>query len=92
LLEKKTTLVGTIRGNKIELPKIAKQKTNDLPRFSSLLYKSSNCTLTIYKSKATRNVLLSSKHNSINIEKNKRKLPESIAYYNNTKYDVDMTD
>ncbi|CAD1472335.1 unnamed protein product, partial [Heterotrigona itama] len=45
-----------------------------------------NCTLTIHKSKATENVLLlSSKQNSINIEKNRKKLPQSIAYYNNTK-------
>lgn len=50
LLDKKTTLVGTIRGNKRELPKAAKQTKDNMPRFSTLLYKSENSVLTIYKS------------------------------------------
>ena len=46
LLEKRTTLVGTIRANKRELPKLAKQKKDNLLRFSSEIYKTDNCTLT----------------------------------------------
>ncbi|XP_055378966.1 piggyBac transposable element-derived protein 4-like [Condylostylus longicornis] len=93
LLEKRTTLVGTIRGNKRELPELAKQKKDNLPRFSSQIYKTDNCTLTIYKSKATKKVLLlSTKHTSVSIEKSKKQLPETIAFYNKTKCGVDMTD
>lgn len=51
LLAKKTTLVGTIRSNKRELPIIAKQKKDDMKRFSSKIFTTDNCTLTIYKSK-----------------------------------------
>lgn len=93
LLEKRTTLVGTIRADKRELPKLAKQKKDNLPRFSSEIYKTDNCTLTVYKSKPTKKVLLlSTKHNSVNIEKDNKKLPETIIFYNKTKFGVYMTD
>lgn len=93
LLSKRTTLVGTIRSNKRELPKTARQKKDNVPRFSSQIYKSHNCTLTIYKSKPKKKVLLlSSKHKFVKIEKTNKCLPESIAYYNSTKFGVDMTD
>ena len=38
LLAKRTTLVGTIRGNKRELLKICKTKKDTMARFSSLMY------------------------------------------------------
>jgi hypothetical protein len=74
LLAKKTTLVGTIRGNKRELPKAAKQTKDNMPRFSTLLYKSENCVLTIYKSKPNERVaVLSSKHKFVKIDKSNKK-------------------
>lgn len=93
LLEKNTTLVGTIRSNKKELPKSAKQKVDNLPKFSSLFYKSNICTLTVYKAKKNKKVLLlSSKHTSQKIEQTRKKLPETISFYNHTKYGVDIMD
>lgn len=93
LITKRTTLVGTIRQNKRELPKPAKLKKDNMSRFSTILYKSENCTLTIYKSKPNKKVLLlSSKHKSVKIEKDGKRLPETVVFYNNTKYGVDMTD
>lgn len=56
LLSKRTTLVGTIRANKKELPKTAKGKKDNMTRFSTLLYKSEDCVLTIYKSKQKKSV------------------------------------
>ena len=93
LLAKRTTLVGTIRRNKRELPKPAKVMKDDMVRFSTQLYKSDNCTLTIYKSKPNKKVLLlSSMHKFVHIEKTGKCLPETIQFYNTTKYGVDMTD
>ncbi|XP_035735020.1 uncharacterized protein LOC118447313 [Vespa mandarinia] len=94
LLTKKITLVGTIRGNKRELLKAAKQMKDNMPRFSTLLYKSENCVLTIYKSKPNKRVaVLSSKHKFVKIDKsNKNMLQESIQFYNSTKFGVDMAD
>ena len=40
LLQLKTTLIGTIRSNKRELPKPAKERKDKMPLFSSNLYKS----------------------------------------------------
>ena len=45
LLQKHTTLLGTIRANKRELPKLAKLKNDILPLYSSVIYRSSNDTL-----------------------------------------------
>lgn len=93
LLSKRTTLVGTIRANKRELPKPAKEKKDKMARFSTQLYKSNNCTLTIYKSKPNKKVLLlSSKHKYVKIEETGKFIPETIAFYNHTKFGVDMTD
>lgn len=69
------------------------KKKDSLPRFSSVIYKTNNATLTVYKSKPTKKVLvLSTKHNSVKIEKDKKKLPETILFYNKTKFGVDITD
>ncbi|KAK2579991.1 hypothetical protein KPH14_012297 [Odynerus spinipes] len=51
LLAKKTSLVGTMRTNKRELPKIAKVGNDNMPLFSTKLYKSNDIVLTIYKTK-----------------------------------------
>uniref|UniRef100_A0A0C9QUB7 MJ0687 protein n=1 Tax=Fopius arisanus TaxID=64838 RepID=A0A0C9QUB7_9HYME len=94
LLGKKTTLVGTVRGNKRELPKAAKQSKDNMPSFSILLYRSENCVLTIYKSKPNKKLaVLSSKHKFIKIDRSNRKMfTDSIQFYNKTKFGVDMTD
>ncbi|XP_043506207.1 uncharacterized protein LOC122526717, partial [Polistes fuscatus] len=64
-----------------------------MTRFSSLLYKSNNITLTIYKSKPKKKVfILSSKHKCIKIGKSNKKLPETVEFYNKTKFGVDITD
>lgn len=51
---KNTTIVGTIRGNKRELPKLAKERKDKMTLFSSKLYKSNYICLIAYKSKPTK--------------------------------------
>ena len=93
LLHKRTTLVGTIRANKKELPQLAKIKKDNMTCLSTKLYKSSNCTLTIYKSRRNKKVsVISSMHKSINIETDGKQLPETIQFYNSTKFGVDVAD
>lgn len=79
LITKRTSLVGTIRRNKRELPKLVKSKKDNMPSFSTILYKTDNCTLTIYKTKLNKKVLLlSSKCKSAKIKKNCKLLLEII--------------
>ena len=64
-----------------------------IPSFASNLYKSENCTLTVYKSKPNVKVLLlSTKHRGIQVEDNYKHVPETIAFYNKTKFGVDVVD
>ncbi|KAL2722921.1 piggyBac transposable element-derived protein 4-like [Vespula maculifrons] len=49
--EKLINPVGTIWQNRKELPKFVKQKEDNMALFSTKLYKSANCSLTIYKTK-----------------------------------------
>jgi len=93
LKPKKTTLVGTIRRNKRELPKLARQAKDSMTRFSTILYKSNDFILTIYKAKPNKKVLiLSSMHSSVEIEKSDTRIPETIRFYNSKKFGVDVTD
>lgn len=92
LLAKKTTVVGRIRTNRRELPKLAKVKYDNMTRFATKLYCSIDCTLTIYKAKPNRKVLiLSSMHHSVEVEENDTRIPETIRFYNSTKIGVNGT-
>ena len=71
----------------------AQGKKDKMTLFSSNLYKSENCTLTVYKSKSNVKVLLlSTKHAGIQVEDNYKHVTEIIAFYNNTKFVVDIVD
>lgn len=90
LAKKKTMLVGAIRSNKRELPLIGKQKKDDVARFSSKIFTTDNCIITICKSKPNKKIkVLSFKHIFVSIENNK---PETVLYCNKTKLGADMTD
>ena len=59
--------------------------------FSSDLYKSENCTLTVYKSKPNVKVLrLSTNHTGVRIGDNYKRVPETIAFYNKAMFGVDI--
>nr|KAF7389772.1 hypothetical protein H0235_018256 [Vespula pensylvanica] len=54
LLAKQKTLLRTIQNNRRELPKLMKLEKDKMELFSTILYKSNNCTLTIYKSEPSK--------------------------------------
>ena len=93
LQEKSTSLLGTVNQSRRELPPIA--KTANKPLYSTALLKNSSngSILTIYQCKPKRNVLLlSSLHSSVSIGNSEKKVPETIDFYNVTKYGVDVLD
>lgn len=95
LKKENLTITGTMRLNKRELPLFAKQKKDTMPRYTSKLFKTQDksCTLTVYKSKPKKKVLLlSSKHPAVRVETTGKKFPETIAYYNQNKVGVDVLD
>lgn len=92
LLDRKTTLLGTVRGNKKFLPQISKKKMKKFE--SKILYTERNISLTTYQSKEKKTVhLLSSMHRNVSIDRDSRKLlPETVKDYNELKCSVDIAD
>lgn len=90
----RTTIVGTVRKNRVEIPRMLAE-TKKLPETSSVFLYADNVTLVSYVPKKNRNVILASTmHYSDTIDpatgdKNK---PEIITYYNKTKGGVDVVD
>ena len=57
------------------------------------MLKHDDFTLTVYQGKKNKNVLvLSSQHSSVEIGTGEKKLPETIQFYNETKFGVDVVD
>ncbi|XP_076179606.1 uncharacterized protein LOC143152895 [Ptiloglossa arizonensis] len=93
LLAKRTTLVGTMRANRRELPALAKTTKDNSKLLSTMTYKSNDCTLTIYKSKPRKKVAISStKRKTVKIKNNRKKTRETISYCDKTKFGVDIVD
>jgi hypothetical protein len=91
LKEKHVSLIGTMRTNRRELPTLVTSTSN--PLYSSTVMKSDDATLTAYHCKKHKNVMkLSTMHQSVGIAANEKKTPETIQFYNETKFDVDVFD
>ncbi|CAF1291691.1 unnamed protein product [Rotaria sordida] len=92
LLGVQTTLVGTIRRNKKEIPRELQPDTHR-PEQSSIFCFDRQLTLVSYvPKKAYAVILLSSLHHDQTIADEKKKKPEIILYHNNTKGGVDRMD
>lgn len=84
-------MVGTIKHNKREVPDFVKKSKGQL--YDTVFLKNDKCTLTVYQAKVNKNVIvLSTMHSSTSISEDSKKKPETILYYNNTKYGVDVVD
>ena len=87
-----TTLVGTIRRNKKEIPRELQPNTQR-PEQSSIFCFDRQLTLVSYVPKKSHAViLLSSLHHDQTIVDDEKKKPEIILYYNSTKGGVDHMD
>ena len=94
LKQKKATILGTIRKQRREVPS-TKLIMKDKKLYAFEIFSSpSGCSLTIYKAKKKKVVcILSSMHRNVNIDQcHKKKLPETIQYYNKSKEGVDVLD
>ncbi|XP_036958596.1 piggyBac transposable element-derived protein 4-like [Acanthopagrus latus] len=92
LLQKKLTMVGTIRRNKPELPP-ALLATQDRDRFSSRFAFTDTHTLVSYCPKKRKNVLLmTTLHRDAAVSTREDKKPNAILDYNRNKGGVDNLD
>ncbi|KAF2889416.1 hypothetical protein ILUMI_16756, partial [Ignelater luminosus] len=86
-----TTIVGTMNRFRREVPELVKSSRGD--HYETVLLKTDNdnCVLTVYQAKPNKNeLLLSILHTSVTINTDeKKKKPETVLYYNDTKYGVD---
>lgn len=91
LEQKATSLVGTLNKIRREVPVQVKKAKE--PLHSTVALKSNNMTLIIYQGKKNKHVLiLSTMHPDFLIGTDSKKKPETIRFYNDTKYGVDVVD
>jgi hypothetical protein len=89
LLAKSTSIVGTVRQNRRELP----SQTSPMNLHDSVFYESGSLNLVRYKAKPSKTVyLLSTLHRGVSCEEDSKRKPSSIMYYNKNKCGVDMLD
>ncbi|XP_066961886.1 piggyBac transposable element-derived protein 4-like [Macrobrachium rosenbergii] len=91
LEKKKTSIIGTMNRIRREIP--PEIKTCKAPLHSTKILKNNNMTLTVYQGKTNKNVLLlSTVHKNVSVSEEGKKIPDSVKYYNETKYGVDIID
>ncbi|KAF2878913.1 hypothetical protein ILUMI_27258 [Ignelater luminosus] len=75
-----------------DIPELVKSSRGDLYETVLLKTDNDNCILTVYQAKPNKNVLLlSTLHTSVTINTDeKKKKPETVLYYSDTKYGVDV--
>ena len=88
---RKTSIVGTLRQNRREIPQ---ELRKNIEIYNTEFYKDNEGVfLTKYQGKEKKFVLLlSTLHDSSNIEDTIKKKPETIQFYNKTKCGVDVVD
>jgi hypothetical protein len=88
LMERSTSIVGTVRENRRELP-----PKRSLDLHQSVFYECNGVNLVQYKGKQNKTVfLLSTLHRGSVCQKDGKKKPESIVFYNKNKCGVDKLD
>ncbi|KAJ8333915.1 hypothetical protein SKAU_G00412340 [Synaphobranchus kaupii] len=91
LLHKKTTLVGTANKQRWELPPSARNQKAE--RYSMNVMKKRPVTLTIYQGKPSKNdCIMSTMNPTVTTGTDPKRKPETVEYYNSTKFGVDIMD
>ncbi|XP_052901621.1 uncharacterized protein LOC128309304, partial [Anopheles moucheti] len=91
LKSKKTSLVGTVNKARREVPICVKNAKEKL--YFTKAFKSDDITLTVYQGNTKKNVvLLSSMLRDVRTGNDKKSKPETVSFYNSTKYGVDVVD
>ena len=92
LIDKKTSIVGTIRANRVGMPPNLQEIMKKIKLHETVVANDGKCILTAYKCKRNKFVtLLSTLHESIAFEGPMQK-PNTVIDYNRTKCGVDVLD
>ncbi|XP_060725490.1 piggyBac transposable element-derived protein 3-like [Tachysurus vachellii] len=92
LLQRNTTLLGTVNKMRREIPQLAKD-TAEREVFSTSVLRSGSVSLTVYSPKKNKTVcVLSSLHRDVTIGDGRKRKPNTITDYNHTKCGVDVLD
>ena len=84
-------IVGTVNCIRKEIPQEIKKIKGDL--YTTKVFKHDGCTLIVYQAKTTKNVLLlSTMHSTLDIGDDRKSKPETVNFYNSTKFGVDVVD
>ncbi|KAJ8873290.1 hypothetical protein PR048_026924, partial [Dryococelus australis] len=74
-------------------PYLDNRLSKNTPLYDTIVMKNNETTLTVYEEKKDKNVLmLSTLHPNISFENDQKYLPETVSFYNATKYGVDVLD
>lgn len=93
LLERKTTMVGTLRANSKGIPSDLKKSLGTKYDSKFFIDKESKIVFVNYQCKEKKNVcLLSSMHNAPTVNSTEKKKPSIIEFYNKNKVAVDNVD
>ncbi|XP_053197121.1 piggyBac transposable element-derived protein 4-like [Scomber japonicus] len=91
LLKRNTSLVGTMKKARRELPPSVASQRGEL--FATKLLRHERSILTVYQGKPKKSVaLLSSMHHTVAIGTDRKRKPETVTFYNTTKVGVDVLD
>lgn len=92
LLQRNTTLLGTMNKIRREIPEKVKKNT-EREELSTQVFTSGSALLTVYAAKKKKNVcLLSTMHKTVEIQEDLRRKPNVITDYNHLKCGVDVLD
>ena len=91
LRQQGTSIVGTVNRIRKEIPQEIKKMKEDL--YTTKIFKHDCCTLTVYQATTAKNVLLlSTMHSTVDIGDDRKSKPETVTFYNSTKFGVDVVD
>ena len=93
LLEKKISMVGTVRSNSKRLTKFMTKNDNELHKSSFFFNDGKEILFVNYQYKKKKSVnLISTMHNAPSIDQSKKKIPCVMHFYNKNKIGVDVVD